>query len=548
MSQFVPDTYQTVLHSAPLLFYRIRLQPSIVLESIDGGLEEIGGYSLAELRDHPDQLLQLVHEDDRDLANRIIDGDIDTDKPYRLRIVSKSGKTIWLENYYFIHRGPDQSPTRLEGLCLDITSRVETEQTLRQAEKHLRESENKYRLLVENQNDLVVKIDNDGRFLYVSPSYCRLFGKNESELLGNRFMPLVHEEDREPALQAMRDVSRPPYTCYVEQRALTKNGWRWLAWVDTAILDENKQVTGFIGVGRDITERVKTEAELAKSRAFLQAALEQTPAGVLLVNAPDGAVHMANQAARDIWGGQSLETIDSIDAHNGSQWKTFRPDGSPWPVEDLPLARAIHDGKTTNNVKAIIRRSDGEDRWVLQNASPVRDDRGTIVGGVLVLTDITELKTQEVTLQRALQDLEQERNTLRGKNIALQEILGHLEHEKDEYRRELAQSSYNLISPFIDKLRSNGGKLSAREIELLENALNAIVEKDIDLFRKNLGKLTPRELDICDLIKKGQSSKEIAERLHLAVQTVHKHRESIRHKLQLTNKEINLSTFLRSRL
>jgi PAS domain-containing protein len=53
----------------------------------------------------------------------------------------------------------------------------------------LSENESKYRLLVEQQTDMVVKVDTAGRFLYVSPSYCKVFGKREEELLGKTFMP-----------------------------------------------------------------------------------------------------------------------------------------------------------------------------------------------------------------------------------------------------------------------------------------------------------------------------------------------------------------------
>ncbi|HYG67043.1 MAG TPA: PAS domain S-box protein, partial [Anaeromyxobacteraceae bacterium] len=70
-------------------------------------------------------------------------------------------------------------------------------------EAELRASEEKYRLLVENQTDVVVKVDLEGRFLFVSPSYCRLFGKAEADLLGQKFMPLVHEDDREQTARAM---------------------------------------------------------------------------------------------------------------------------------------------------------------------------------------------------------------------------------------------------------------------------------------------------------------------------------------------------------
>ena len=66
-------------------------------------------------------------------------------------------------------------------------------------------------------------------------------------------------------------------------------------------------------------------------------------------------------------------------------------------------------------------------------------------------------------------------------------------------------------------------------------------------FEQNRAKLTPRELDVCELIQKGMSSKEIAEELTLSPQTVHKHRRTIRKKLQLDNKGVNLAAFLRAR-
>jgi PAS domain S-box-containing protein len=133
-------------------------------------------------------------------------------------------------------------------------------------EQALQESEAKYRLLVENQADLVVKVDREGRFEFVSPSYCELFGLREEDLLGKSFMPLVHEHDREATARAMEKLSRPPYMTYVEQRARTAQGWRWLSWADTAVLDENRNVQAVIGVGRDITEKKLLEAQLHQAQ------------------------------------------------------------------------------------------------------------------------------------------------------------------------------------------------------------------------------------------------------------------------------------------
>jgi PAS domain S-box-containing protein len=140
----------------------------------------------------------------------------------------------------------------------------------RRAEEALRESEEKYRLLIENQTDLVIRIDNEGRLLFVSPSYCELLGKTEGKLLGSSFISLVHKDDKEKTAQEMENIYKSPYSCYVEQRALTKDGWRWLAWANKAVLDKNNNITAIVGIGRDITERKKAEKELEMSRENLR--------------------------------------------------------------------------------------------------------------------------------------------------------------------------------------------------------------------------------------------------------------------------------------
>ena len=73
-------------------------------------------------------------------------------------------------------------------------------------------------------------------------------------LLGSEFMPIVHEDDRASTLEAMKALYHPPHTAYVEQRAMTKDGWRWFAWLDTAVLDDSGNVSSIIGAGRDIWE------------------------------------------------------------------------------------------------------------------------------------------------------------------------------------------------------------------------------------------------------------------------------------------------------
>lgn len=150
----------------------------------------------------------------------------------------------------------------------DITER-------QQAEEALKESEANFRLLVENQTDIVVKVDLEGRFLFVSPSYCKMFGKTEDELIGQTFMPLVHEEDQERTAEAMKSLFAPPHRVYLEQRALTSKGWVWLAWNDTVLLNDDGKVTAIIGVGRDVTERKQAETELLELKQQLEIQVDE---------------------------------------------------------------------------------------------------------------------------------------------------------------------------------------------------------------------------------------------------------------------------------
>jgi PAS domain S-box-containing protein len=152
-----------------------------------------------------------------------------------------------------------------EKYILKITGQVFINSIERKhSELNLQESEEKYRLLVEQQSDLIIKFDTQGRLLFVSPSYCRMFGKTADELLGKAYMPLIHEHDREQTAKAMESLYKAPYACYVEHRAMTTEGWKWLAWSNIAITDRKGKIKEIIGQGRDVDSRKSAQLTLQR--------------------------------------------------------------------------------------------------------------------------------------------------------------------------------------------------------------------------------------------------------------------------------------------
>lgn len=180
-----------------------------------------------------------------------------------------------------------------------------------QEEKHsildkIQSSEEKYRLLVDNQTDLVVKTDTNGKFLFANPAYCTLFEKTEEELIGESFKPLVHEDDLPEVEMAVAKLFVPPYRCNYQERAKTKFGWRWIEWEAKAVIEDGR-VSALIGAGRDITERKNAEIKLKESEEKYRMLVENTHA-LLFSTDTKGRFTYLNEAAANTLG----STVEKI--------------------------------------------------------------------------------------------------------------------------------------------------------------------------------------------------------------------------------------------
>ncbi len=249
----------------------------------------------------------------------------------------------------------------------------------------LAESERNYRMLIENQTDLVVKVDLEGKFIFVSPSYCRTFGKTEQDLIGNTFMPLVHIDDRETTANAMKQLYKPPYTAYMEQRAMTKDGWRWFSWVDTAILNNQGEVESIIGIGRDITDTKNTEEALHEIEMMFNSFIKYNPIYVYIkdkdirpIYVSDNFKNMLGIPASDIIG----KTMDEL----------FPSDFSKKMIED--------DKRILNEGKAYEFQEELNGRFYTSIKFPI------IINGVAkylagYTIDITDKKINEMAVEES---------------------------------------------------------------------------------------------------------------------------------------------------
>lgn len=256
----------------------------------------------------------------------------------------------------------------------------------RREKENILKSEEKYRLLVENQNDLVVKVDAEGKFIYVSPSYCRLFGKTEEELLGNSFIPLVHEDDVESTRVAMENLHSSPYSCYVEQRAMTANGWRWLAWSDKAIVDVNGKIVSIIGAGRDITERRISENALRAREEQFRAISEFSFSAICILNA----------AGRILWVNDPMLKLSGYSDEQVYTAGFFTDFLAPESMEFVlsNFMKFVNRESYERHYQFYLLRLDGEKRLIEKYMSHYEDQNGDL-NLIISMIDITERQRAE---------------------------------------------------------------------------------------------------------------------------------------------------------
>lgn len=213
----------------------------------------------------------------------------------------------------------------------------------------------------------------------------------------------------------------------------------------------------------------------------------------------------------------------------GREYRTacFRP--SQWrQAADIHLS-----GKKVGDVEVYYSKK-----------MPILDEGPFLKEKRLLIDAVGERVGTAVDGIRAKQRLEVEREALQNMNIALREVLARAREEKADLAGEIQANIDKVVVPLLDSLEAEVRSDQRDHVRLLRRNLEEITSPFADKLSKAFMSLTPAEIQVCDMIRRGLATKEIARLRKISQATVSRHREHIRSKLGLTNKTVNLATYL----
>ncbi len=361
---------------------------------------DIVGYSRPELLKLTFQ--DITHPDDleEDLANvrRVLAGEINTYSMEK-RYCRKDGSIVWVNLTVALYRETDGRPDYFISVIEDITDR-------KRAEEALRESENRYRALVETVREGIGIVDDDENILFVNSAFTRMLGYRIDELVDHNLKEFTAQGEFAKLKDQTRRRLKGESSRYETVLYTKKGEARMFSVSATPLADEKGEFIGTLGVVSDITDRKRTEQALKETKDWLQHIIDNSWDIIFQVDLK-GNYTFGNKAAERVTG----YTLEELLRMN------MRELAAPEYREMLfnRIARRIKKKPLSQPFEFEIIRKDGRRVW-LELATAAQYSGDELVGVQGVARDVTERVFAERALQSAHKKLinarEQERRRL----------------------------------------------------------------------------------------------------------------------------------------
>lgn len=299
------------------------------------------------------------------------------------RYLKKTGETVWAYQNCCIVADQAGTPLYFVTYITDISNR-------KNAEFLLRESEKKYRDLVETSNDLIWTVDTQGRWTFLNKAAKQIYGYEPEEMLGRPFFEFEVAEQVQKDMEVFKQVLAGKQIFHYETVHQCKDGAPiTLLYTAKPLLDEQGQVLGATGTAMDITERKKIEVSLVESENLLRMIFDAEPECVKLVGR-DGSLINMNRAGLDM-----LE-VEEIEILKG---KCIYPLlSSKYRASFIDLVDRVFNGES-GTLEFELLGIKGTRRWLESHAVPLRDAAGNIISMLAVTRDITVHKMHASVLE-----------------------------------------------------------------------------------------------------------------------------------------------------
>ncbi len=281
----------------------------------------------------------------------------------------------------------------LQGVAHDISERKRAEETLR-------ESEERFRNLVENINEVFYITNAQGKIGYCSPNIETIIGYSLNEILGNSYLRLVASEDRRLVIDHyLNETAKAISDTTLIFRARSKDGKIiWVEQLTHIVYDTLGSVVEYRNVARDITERIKAQTTLQNERLLLRTLIDNIPDSIYSKDL-NYRKTLSNLADLHFIGAESEAEVlgkSDFDIYPKEIAEKFFADDQTVIQTGIPLL---------NREEFIIDKKKGK-RWLLSSKIPLRDKDNRIMGLVGIGRDITERKLAEEELRKSKEELQ----------------------------------------------------------------------------------------------------------------------------------------------